>query len=193
MDAEHIKKNFGHLALIDLPEDVRIHVATQPELQQWFRDMESVQMLVSLKRYESADPAAVGRCQHRVITRLQNEPATATPEASRPGRWLTWAMGAAAALLLAMNFAYQALGPDTNAPVAAQQDPIPLSPVGPEDSPNSGFATVGNFATQPGDDAFVLSPTHTNRPATGLRLSERDPDPAHQNFRFIGNPTEPNE
>ena len=45
MDAEKIKQTYGHLGLNDLPDEVRAEVALHPDLEQWFRDMESVQML----------------------------------------------------------------------------------------------------------------------------------------------------
>ena len=89
MNAEEIKKQHGHLTLGELPEDLRAAVQADPDLQAWFEGMDSVRLLMQLKRHENIPDKTADVVRHRVGIRL-NQVENPAPETPAPGigRWL---------------------------------------------------------------------------------------------------------
>ncbi len=71
MTYKKILIKYSHLSEDQLPEHIRARLETDPALRQAYNNQRQIQKLVSLKRHEYPDDAALGRIQYKVKTRLE--------------------------------------------------------------------------------------------------------------------------
>lgn len=72
MTPKSILRTYGGQALASVPENIRRRIESRPRLREDFEAQARVAALLSLKRYETPDPALEGRLSHRVELRIRN-------------------------------------------------------------------------------------------------------------------------
>jgi len=65
-------KQYGHIALSDLPRDIRFQVDADPDTLAWFKRTEQLTQALQIKNHEMPSDASMSRMEYAINTRIAN-------------------------------------------------------------------------------------------------------------------------
>lgn len=72
MKTKNLLIEYGHLPLHELPQDIRQQVESNPEALQYFQQSAWINSALTIKQFETADEATLGRITYNVETQIAN-------------------------------------------------------------------------------------------------------------------------